>query len=105
MAETHGQSPKNPNEAKRADTSHGHDDEELVRTPAWLPFLGIGLLAVGALASYLWILPGSASTQAVTDGEAGDAASESSILPPTPPAPQPLPGGAQPQIVPIQGGH
>jgi hypothetical protein len=89
MADTHGQPPKGSHDAH---ASHAADEEDLVKTPAWLPFLGIGLLAVGALATYLWILPGGASAQSLGDGAAGDAASESSVLPPTPPSPTPLPG-------------
>jgi hypothetical protein len=77
--------------------AHGPADEDNVRTPLWLPFVGMGLLAAGAVASYLWIYPGvRASTS--SDGGTGDAAAETAA------APEAAPAAAQPAPPPSPGG-
>lgn len=77
---------------KGASEAHGatnNDEEDLVRTPVWLPFLGLGLLMAGALASYLWVYPGTLNTPTVSDGgDGGDASSEAAV-PTAAPAPHP----------------
>lgn len=76
--------------------AHGPADDDNVRTPLWLPFVGLGFLAAGAVASYLWIYPGVRAASA-TDGGTGDAAAEAATAPEAGPsaaqaAPGPTPG-------------
>ncbi|MFO0562580.1 MAG: hypothetical protein U0269_31475 [Polyangiales bacterium] len=59
---------------------HGHDDhdtpdpdEATIRTPMWLPFVGMGLLAVFAVTVFLAMGPNTA-TGAGADADAGAAA-------------------------------
>jgi hypothetical protein len=80
MADTHGHDPKGQHDP------HAHDhavEEDVVRTPMWLPALGIGLLMAGALATYLWVYPGTMSASStVGDAGAGEAAVEAPANPP-----------------------
>jgi hypothetical protein len=79
-----------------ADT-HGHDshdhsanEEDVVRTPMWLPFVGIGLLLLGAMGTYLWIYPGTMNPPSTENAEAGagDASAEAGSPAVAAPAPQ-----------------
>jgi hypothetical protein len=55
---------------------HHADEEDVVKTPMWLPFVGLGLLVFGALASYLWIYPGTMVVSHNDGGDGGDASAE-----------------------------
>lgn len=63
-----------------AGAHHGHEEpqEDPLRTPGWLPLLGLGLLVAGALGVYLFLSPGvmSASHNADADGGADGGAAE-----------------------------
>jgi hypothetical protein len=70
--------------------SSGHHDDaveqDAVRTPAWLPFVGLGLLLMGALGTYLWVYPGTMSPSTTTEAAdggagAGDAAAPGNAAP------------------------
>ncbi len=95
MAATKGSTTKDPHAkgAKGAPAAHDHpkDEEDLVRTPLWLPFLGLGLLMAGALASYLWVYPGTMNTPVASDGGDGGDASAEAATPTAAPAPRPAP--------------
>lgn len=61
-----------------AHDAHGHDDhshdvpdpdESTIRTPIWLPFLGLGFLASLAVAVFLMMSP--SGPRVATDGDAG----------------------------------
>lgn len=64
--------------------SSSHDShepqEDPIRTPEWMPILGLGLLMAGALAVYLFISPGvmaggtTSAADAGADGSAEQAA-------------------------------
>lgn len=89
-------SPSDPHGKPSGKDSHDQhaDEEDLVRTPLWLPFLGLGLLMAGALASYLWVYPGTMSTSTAGDGgDGGDGSAEAAAPAPAnaPPAPAPAP--------------
>jgi hypothetical protein len=92
MADQHGHDSDDPHA--------NHDDapeQDAVRTPAWLTFVGLGLLVFGALGSYLWIYPGTMNPHVETAGDAatGDASAEGGAAQPTP-AGQQAPAPAQP---------
>ncbi len=101
--------PKDPKDPRNA-ASH-EADEDALRSPFWLPFAGLGLLAAGALASYLWVYPGVNNVSTPSDGgDAGDAA----IVEGGPPTAQPAqaaPSPGMPNAPPIRvmpqpgGGH
>ncbi|MEI8255682.1 MAG: hypothetical protein WCJ30_08425 [Deltaproteobacteria bacterium] len=95
MAATTGSTSKDPHAQgdKGAHAAHDHpkDEEDLVRTPLWLPFLGLGLLMAGALASYLWVYPGTMNAPTVSDGGDGGDASAEAPAPNAAPAPAPAP--------------
>jgi hypothetical protein len=59
MADAHGSGP-HPSEP----------EEDVLRTPGWMPLLGLGLLLAGALGVYLWISPGIANPSATADAGA-----------------------------------
>ncbi len=92
---------KGSSKEPHANAKHGHDshdshadEEEVVRTPLWLPFVGLGLLMAGALASYLWVYPGTMSASTSDGGDGGDASAEASApaaANPAPAAPAPAP--------------
>lgn len=83
MADPHGHGP----------SSHHAVEEDVLRTPGWLPLLGLGLLMAGALAVYLWISPGVMNPP--TDGGDAGAAPAANPAPANPaPAPSGGPGGA-----------
>jgi hypothetical protein len=66
MAEMQGQ------DSKVEHDSHAHDhplEEEVLRTPTWMPILGFALLLLGALSTYLWIHPGRLNTSSESGGE------------------------------------
>lgn len=77
MADAHGS--HGPTGSHGA-SSHGHAEpaEDPLRTPGWLPLLGLGLLVAGALGVYLFLSPGvmsaSYGADAGADAEAADAA-------------------------------
>ena len=92
MAVTKG-SPSDSHGKPSAKDSHDHhgDEEDVVRTPLWLPFVGLGLLMAGALASYLWVYPGTMNVTVSDGGEGGDASAEASAPTPAVAAPTPAP--------------
>jgi hypothetical protein len=60
-----------------APSSHEHQDppEDPLRSPDWLPLLGLGLALAGALAVYLFVAPGvlrpsNTDPESATDGGA-----------------------------------
>lgn len=59
--------------AHDAHDDHDHDapdpDESTIRTPLWLPFLGLGFIATLAVVVFLMISP--STPRAATDGDAG----------------------------------
>jgi hypothetical protein len=102
MADTHGHAPKAPH----ASHPHPHDapEEDAVRTPLWLTFVGLGLLLLGSLSTYLFVYPGTMRTPQASDDGGGSAdASGAEASAPTgaragepgqPAAPGAQPGGA-----------
>lgn len=62
MADTHG------HEVSQHSVQDGHAvEEEVVRTPWWLPVVGVGLLVLGALVMYLQGRSEVATSQSGTD--------------------------------------
>lgn len=76
MADTHGH-----DDGKDPHDSHEPPEEDVVRTPLWLPFVGIGLLLVGALASYLWVYPGRLNVATETADGGAEASSADGSAP------------------------
>lgn len=81
MADTHGAHDPHAHASKahegKGPHAHPEPEEDPLRTPGWMPLVGLGLLMVGALWMYLYVSPGvwSASTAAIGDGgAAADAA-------------------------------
>jgi hypothetical protein len=56
---------------------HAPPEEDPLRTPGWMPLLGLGLLLVGALWMYLYVSPGVWATAATADGGTSDGATAS----------------------------
>ncbi|MDP3276669.1 MAG: hypothetical protein Q8Q09_15835 [Deltaproteobacteria bacterium] len=58
---------------------HGHEDpheapdadEATIRTPLWLPFVGLSLLLVIAMGTFMFISPGNWARGAATAGDGG----------------------------------
>ena len=64
---------------------HHEPEEDALRTPGWIPFVGLALLLAGALGVYLFISPGvmnPSSTTTSSDGGA-DAAVTDAATPQT----------------------
>lgn len=113
MADTPGHGSAAPHDDHDDHDAAHHDEapeEDAVRTPLWLTLVGLALLLLGALGSYLFVYPGrmSASSSA-DDAGAGDASQAADAAAPTAvptggggaqPAPGARPGGGGLQIVP-----
>jgi hypothetical protein len=84
----HGKNDPHAKKGAHDAAAHGNDhhaeEEDVVRTPMWLPFLGLALLVFGALASYLWVYPGTMNVSHTDGGDGGDASAEAAA--PAPPA-------------------
>lgn len=73
MADPHGAHDRN---APKGHDAHAHHEpeEDPLRTPGWMPLLGLGVLMAGALWMYLYVSPGVWSP---ATGDAGaDAAAD-----------------------------
>ncbi len=80
MADTHGaHDAHGPSKGHDAHAHHAPEEDPL-RTPGWMPLLGLGLLMAGALWMYLYVSPGVWST---STGDAG--ADESAVEAPAQP--------------------
>jgi hypothetical protein len=64
MADAHGSHDPKSHQA------HAEPEEDPLRTPGWMPLLGLGLLLAGALWMYLFVSPGVMSPPAAVDGGA-----------------------------------
>ena len=82
MADSPTSTPHGP---PRQQPAPADDDEDLVRTPMWLPLLGLALLVLGVMFSYLWIYPGKLSSVAGDGGT--DGGTEASAQPAAAPPP------------------
>ena len=60
---------------------HAPPEEDPLRTPGWMPLLGMGLLLVGALWMYLYVSPGVWAPPEAADGGADGAAAEPAPAP------------------------
>jgi len=54
MADSHA----SHDDSKGHHAPHAPPDEDPLRTPGWMPFLGLSLLLAGALWMYLYVSPG-----------------------------------------------
>jgi|LNFM01.1.fsa_nt_gb hypothetical protein len=76
--DAHHDSHDSHDDAHDAHDEHEHDvadpDESTIRTPLWLPFVGLGFLATLAVTVFLMMAPSGPSGTA-TDGDAGGAPS------------------------------
>jgi hypothetical protein len=84
MADPHGQSSATSHDAHAP-------EEDVVRTPLWLPFIGIALLLLGSVFAFRLVHSGTSSGSTTSDAgvEAG--------APSPAPAAAPAPGGAAAQ--------
>jgi hypothetical protein len=84
MADSHGAHDPHAHGPSKGHDAHAHHapEEDPLRTPGWMPVLGLGLFIAGAIWMYLYVSPGvwSAST-------AGDAGADESAIEQAPPAP------------------
>lgn len=86
MASTHDPSDHEHDDAHDEAHEQPADVHDSLRTPLWLPLVGLGLLLAGAL----WFLSVSNAPSAGDGGTDGDASAEAAAPAPTP-APAPAP--------------
>lgn len=64
--------------------SHHEPEEDPLRTPGWMPLLGIALLLVGALSIYLFVSPGVLSPPSATGDGGADTTADAAVVAPNP---------------------
>lgn len=74
MADSHGSHDTHGPSKGHDAHAHHEPEEDPLRTPGYMPWLGLGLLFAGALWMYLYVSPGVWSTPAQTAGEEGGTA-------------------------------
>ncbi len=79
MADSHGAHDSHAHGTPKGHDAHAHHEpeEDPIRTPGWMPWLGLGLFIAGALWMYLYVSPGVWSPSTAGDAGADESAAES----------------------------
>lgn len=83
MADSHGAHDPHAHGPAKGHDAH-EPEEDPLRTPGWMPWLGFGLFVAGALWMYLFVSPGVWSTPTGGDAGADESAIEQPAAAPSP---------------------